>query len=188
MRNAWAKLSKQMRRLEEEFLATRKNLDEKTAELENAETEYRFLRGTGKFTPTKFVSPAASLNGDDDDINALGDTAETMDGVGSGEAGGSNDPIPGGVEAGDMDVSGSGPIQTRATGGLGKRRRLEFVAPSVDLLTAVFGQYSEAECNVLLDRIKRHLEELEDARGSEVLLEPDGEMDSSLLWGVTILL
>ena len=133
-----AKLSKQMRRLEEEFLATRAKLDEKTVELENAKTEYRFLRDTGKFTPTKFVSPAASLNGDDDDINAPGDTAETMEGVGSGEAGGSNDPILGGVEAGDMDVSGSAPIQTRATGGLGKRRCLEFVAPSVDLLTAGF--------------------------------------------------
>ena len=38
-----------------------------------------------------------------------------------------------GVEAGDMDVCGSAPMQTRATGGLGKRRCLEFVALPVDL-------------------------------------------------------
>ena len=66
------------------------------------------------------------MNGDDDDINAHGDTVDTMEGVGSGEARGSNDPIPGG---GDMDVSGSAPVQTRAAGELGKRRCLEFVAP-----------------------------------------------------------
>ena len=95
------------------------------------------MRDTGKFTPTNFVSPAASLNGDDD-INNPGDTAETMEGVGSGEACGSNDPIPGGVGAGDMDVGGSAPTQTRAAGGLGKRRCLEFVAPSVDVLTTGF--------------------------------------------------
>ena len=44
-------------------------------------------------------------------------------------------------------------------------------------------QYSEAECNVLCDKIKRLIEELDDARGSDVLLEPDGDVDSSLLCG-----
>ena len=34
-------------------------------------------------------------------------TVETMEGVGSGEACGSNDPTPGGVGAGDMEVGGS---------------------------------------------------------------------------------
>ena len=82
-----------------------------------------------------------------------------------------------------MDVGGSAPIQTRAAGELGKRRCPEFVAPSVDLLTTGFGQYSEADCNILYDKIKRHIEELEDARGSSVLLDPDGDMDSSLLCG-----
>ena len=172
-----------MRRLEEEFLETRTKFEEKTVELENAKTEYRLLRDTGKFTPTNFASPAASLNGDDDDINVRGDTVETMEGVGSGEACGSNDPIPGGVGAGDMDVGGSAPTQTRAAGELGKRRCLEFVAPSVDLLTTGFGQYSEADCNILYDKIKRHIEELEDARSTSVLLDPDGDMDASLLCG-----
>ena len=115
---------------------------------------------------------AASLNGDDDDINVHGDTVETMEGVGSGEACGSNDPIPGGVGAGDMDVGGSAPTQTRAAGELGKRRCLEFVAPSVDLLTTGFGQYSEADCNLLYDKIKRHIEELEDARNTSILVDP----------------
>ena len=108
-----AKLNKNLKRLEEDFLETRKKFDEKTVELENAETEYRNLRDTGKFTPTKFVSPAASLNGDDEDINIPDDTAETTEGVDLGEAGGSNDLFSDGVEAGDMDVSGSAPIQTR---------------------------------------------------------------------------
>ena len=122
-----AKLHKNLKRLEEEFLETRKKFDEKTVELENAKTEYRNLRDTGKFTPTKFVSPAASLNGDDEDINIPVDTAETTEGVDLGEAGGSNDLFSDGVEAGDMDDSGSAPIQTRSSGGLGTRRCLCFV-------------------------------------------------------------
>ena len=52
------------------------------------------MRDNGKFTPIKFVSPAASLIGDDDGINVPDDTAETTEGVDLGEAGGSNDPIP----------------------------------------------------------------------------------------------
>ena len=114
--NSLQKLTKHLRRLEEEFLETRTKYEEKTVELENASTEYRLLRDTGKFTPAFFASPAASLNGDDDDINAHGDTVDTMEGVGSGEARGSNDPIPSGVGAGDMDVGGAAPTQTRAAG------------------------------------------------------------------------
>ena len=178
-----AKLNKNLKRLQEELLETRKKFEEKTVELENAKTEYRNLRDTGKFTPSKCVSPAASFSGDDEDINIPDDTAETMVGVDLGEACGSNDLFSDGVEAGDMDVSGSAPIQTRGTGGLGKRRCLEFVAPPIDVLSAGFGQYSEADCNVLVDRMKRHLEDLEDARGSEVLLDPDVEVDPSLLCG-----
>ena len=60
---------------------------------------------------------------------------------------------------------------------------MEFVAPPIDVLSAGFGQYSEADCNVLMDRMKRHLEDLEDARGSEVLLDPDVEVDPPLLCG-----
>ena len=147
------KLTKNMNRLQEDYLETRKKLLEKTAELESAKTEYRMemmmmismslmtLRRQRKgSTWVRLVGPMT--------------------------------PIPDGAEAGDMDVSGSAPIQTRATGGLGKRRCLEFVAPPIDLLSAGFGQYSEADCNVLMDRMKRLLEELEDARGSEVLLDP----------------
>ena len=89
MRNGWrnileqqsTKLTKHLRRLEEEFLETRTKYEEKTVELENAKTEYRLLRDTGKFAPTNFASPAASLNGDDDDINAHGDTVDTMEGL-----------------------------------------------------------------------------------------------------------
>ena len=44
------KLTKHLRRLEEEFLETCTKCEEKTVELENAETEYRLLRDTGKFT------------------------------------------------------------------------------------------------------------------------------------------
>ena len=69
-------------------------------------------------------------------------------------------------------------------GELGKRRCLEFVAPSVDLLTKGFGQYSEADCNLLYDKIKRHIEELEDARNTSTLFpDPYGDMDASLLCG-----
>ena len=75
------------------------------------------------------------------------------------------------------------PPKTRAAGELGKRRCLEFVAPSVDLLTTKFGQYSEADCNLLYGKIKRHIEELEDARSTSILLDPDGDMDASLLCG-----
>ena len=50
------KLTKHLRRLEEEFLETRTKFEEKTVELENAKTEYRLLRDTGKFTPTNFAS------------------------------------------------------------------------------------------------------------------------------------
>ena len=82
-----------------------------------------------------------------------------------------------------MDVGGSAPTQARAAGELGKRRCLEFVAQSVDLLTTGFGQYSEADCNLLYDKIKRHIEELEDARNTNILLDPHGDMDSSLLCG-----
>ena len=97
----------------------------------------------------------------------------------------SHDLIPEGVGAGDMDVSGSAPIQTRGTGGLGKRRCFEFVAPPIDVLSAGFGQYSEADCNVLMERMKRHLEDLEDARGAEVLIDIDTDIenDPSLLCG-----
>ena len=168
-----------MKRLQDEILETRKKFEEKTV----AKTEYRNLRDTGKFTPTKFVSPAASLNGDDEDIIIPDDTAETTVGVDLGEDCRSNDLVSDGVGAGDMDVSGSAPIQTRGTGGLGKRRCLEFVAPPIDILSAGFGQYSEADCNVLMDRMMRHLEDLEDARGSEVLIDPDIENDPSLLCG-----
>ena len=178
-----AKLNKNLNRLQEELLQTRKKFDEKTVELENAKTEYRNLRDTGKFTPTEFVSPAASLNGDDEDIIIPDDTAETTVGVDLGEDCGSNVLVSDGVGAGDMDVSSSAPIQTRGTGGLGKTRCLEFVAPPIDVLSAGFGQYSEADCNVLVDRMKRHLEDLEDARGSEVLLDPDIEVGPSLLCG-----
>ena len=68
---------------------------------------------------------------------------------------------------------------------LAKRRCLEFVAPPIDVLSAGFGQYSEADCNALMDRMKRHLEDLEDARGSEVLIDidPDIDNDPSLLCG-----
>ena len=51
------------------------------------------------------------------------------------------------------------------------------------VLSAGFGQYSEADRNVLMDRMKRHLEDLEDARGSEVFLDPDVEVDPPLLCG-----
>ena len=176
-------MTKHLRRLEKEFLETRTKFEEKTVELENAKTEYRLLRDTGMFTPTNFACPAASLNDDDDDINVPGDTLETMEGVGSGEPCGSKDPIPGGVGAGDMDVGGSAPTQTRAAGELGKRMCLEFVAPSVDLLTTGFGQHSEADCNLLCDKIKRHIEEMEDARSTSILLDLDGDLDASLLFG-----
>ena len=76
-----AKLTKHLRRLEEEFLETRAKFDENIVELENAKTEYRLLRDTGKFTPTNFASPAASLNGDDDDINVPGDCGDHGRGV-----------------------------------------------------------------------------------------------------------
>ena len=160
-----------MNRLRGELQETEKKLEEKTVELDDAKTEYRNLRDTGKFTPTKFVSPAASLNGDGEDIIISDDTAETTVGVDLCEDCGSNDLISDGVGAGD--VSGSAPIQTRGTGGLGKRRCFEFVAPPIDVLSAGFGQYSEADCNVHMERMKRHLEDLEGARGSEVLIEND---------------
>ena len=180
-----AKLDENLNRLRVEVQETEQKLGEKTAELENAKTGYRNLRDTGKFTPTKFVSPAASLNGGDDNIIIPDDTAETTVGVDVGEDCGSNDLISDGVGAGDMDVSGSAPIQTRGTGGIGKRRCLEFVAPPIDVLSAGFGQYSEADCNALMDRMKRHLEDLEDARGYGVLIciDPDIENDPSLLCG-----
>ena len=82
------------------------------------------MRDTGKFTPTKFVSPAASLKGDDDNIIIPDDTAETAVGVDVGENCESSDLISDGVGAGDMDVSGSAPVQTRGTGGFGKKEVL----------------------------------------------------------------
>ena len=52
------------------------------------------------------------------------------------------------------------------------------MAPLVDVLTAGFTQYSEADCNLLMDRMKRHLEDLEDARGSEVLIDIDTDIEN----------
>ena len=98
-------------------------------ELEDAKTEYRNLRDTGRFTPTKFVSPAASLNGDGDDHITPDDLPEDTVGGDPGLDCESNGLISEGAGSGDMDVSGSAPIQTKGTGGLGKRRCLEFVAP-----------------------------------------------------------
>ena len=80
-----AKLDKNLNRLRDELQETETKLAEKTVELEDAKTEYRNLRNTGKFTPTKFVSPAASLNGDGEDIIIPDDTAETTVGVDPGE-------------------------------------------------------------------------------------------------------
>ena len=97
-------------------------------ELEDASTEYRNLRDTGRFTPTKFVSPAASLNGDGDDHITPDDLPEDMVGGDPGLDCDPNGPVSEGAGSGDMDVSGSAPIQTKGTGGLGKRRCLEFVA------------------------------------------------------------
>ena len=173
-----AKLDKNKTRLQEEFLETEKKLAEKLVELEDAKTEYRNLRDTGKFTPTQCVSPAASLNGDGDDNIIPDDLAEATVGSDPGLDCGSNDLISESAGTGDMDVSGSAPIQTKGTGGLGKRRCLEFVAPPVDVLTAGFTQYSEADCNLLMDRMKRHLEDLEDARGSEVLIDIDTDIEN----------
>ena len=173
-----AKLDKNKNRLQEELQETEKKLVEKSVELEDAKTEYRNLRDTGKFTPTQFVSPAASMNGDGEDNIIPDDTAEATVGVDPSFDCGSNDLISEGAGAGDMDVSGSAPIQTKGTGGLGKRRCLEFVAPPIDVLSAGFTQYSEADCNLLMDRMKRHLEDLEDARGSEVLIDIDTDIEN----------
>ena len=147
-------------------------------ELEDAKTEYRNLRDTGRFTPTKFVSPAASLNGDGDDHITPDDLPEATVGGDPGLNCGSNGLISEDAGSGDMDVSGSAPIQTKGTGGLGKRRCLEFVASPVDVLTAGFTQYSEADCNLLMERMKRHLVDLEDARGSEVLIDIDTDIEN----------
>ena len=173
-----AKLDKNKNRLQEELQETEKKLVEKCVELEDAKTEYRNLRDTGKFTPTQFVSPAASMNGDGEDNIIPDDSAEATVGVDPGFDCGSNDLISEGAGTGDMDVSGSAPIQTKGTGGLGKRRCLEFVAPPIDVLSAGFTQYSEADCNILMDRMKRHLEDLEDARGSEVLIDIDTDIEN----------
>ena len=51
-------------------------------------------------------------------------------------------------------------------------------APPVDVLTAGFTQYSEADCNLLMERMKRHLVDLEDARGSEVLIDIDTDIEN----------
>ena len=48
----------------------------------------------------------------------------------------------------------------------------------VDVLTAGFTQYSEADCNLLMERMKRHLVDLEDARGSEVLIDIDTDIEN----------
>ena len=172
-----AKLEKNKARLQEEFLETEKKHAEKMVELEDAKTEYRNLRDTGRFTPTKFVSPAASLNGDGDDHITPDDLPEDTVGGDPGLDCDSNGLISEGAGSGDMDVSGSVPIQTKGTG-LGKRRCLEFVAPPVDVLTAGFTQYSEGDCNLLMERMKRHLVDLEDARGSEVLIDIDTDIEN----------
>ena len=174
-----AKLEKNKARLQEEFLETEKKHAEKVVELEDAKTEYRNLRDTGRFTPTKFVSPAASLNGDGDDHIAPDDLPEDTVGGDPGLDCDSNGLISEGAGSGDMDVSGSVPIQTKGIGGLGKRRCLEFVAPPVDVLTAGFTQYSEADCNLLMERMKRHLVDLEDARGSEVLIDINSDIENN---------
>ena len=166
------KLEKQKDRLVRELDECHASRADKESQLELLRAQYREVRDTGKFTPTR-VSPApsvraASVAGDEvpsRDVNMedVGAAVGSSDGAGGEQASGSSELRESrGTGQADAHVHPGGapassrPVQVDS----GKRRCVETLgAPTVEAVSSGRWHYSEQDCRDLIALLRSRLEE-----------------------------
>ena len=170
------KLEKQKDRLVRELDECHASRADKEAQLEVLRAQYREVRDTGKFTPTR-VSPAPSVRatsvaGDEvpsRDVNMedVGAAVGSSDGAG-GEPASGNSELRGSRGSGQAEThvhpdgapASSRPIHVDS----GKRRCVESPgAPTVEAVSSGRWHYSEQDCHELIAVLRSRLEEHREA-------------------------
>ena len=171
-----AKLEKQKDRLVRELDECHASRADKESQLEVLRAQYREVRDTGKFTPTR-VSPAPSVRatsvaGDEvpsRDVNMedVGAAVGSSDGAG-GEPASENSELRGSRGSGQAEAhvhsegvpASSRPVHVDS----GKRRCVESPgAPTVDAVSSGRWHYSEQDCHELIAVLRSRIQEHRDA-------------------------
>ena len=167
------KLEKQKDRLVRELDECHASRADKESQLEVLRAQYREVRDTGKFTPTR-VSPAPSVRatsvaGDEvpsRDVNMedVGAAVGSSDGAG-GEPASGNSELRGSRGSGQAEAPSSRPVHVDS----GKRRCVESPgAPTVEAVSSGRWHYSEDDCHELIAVLRSRLQEHRDAMEANI--------------------